>query len=99
MTVKFLYYTLLRFGLMVVVFVACVYLGTGAILAGVFAILIAFAVAYLGFPGLHEQASRDFGRFWRKLRGKKTKRTVEDENIEVEDQYVDEQLRREGRDV
>ncbi|WP_129359113.1 MULTISPECIES: DUF4229 domain-containing protein [Micrococcaceae] len=96
---NFLYYTLLRFGMMAVVFVVCLFLKTGLVLAGVFAILIAFAVSYLAFPKLHNAASRDFGRFWQKIRGKRVKKTVGDEDVEVEDQYVDEQLRQEGRDV
>lgn len=99
MAVNFLYYTLLRFGVMAVVFVVCLFLKTGLVLAGVFAILIAFAVAYLAFPKLHNAASQDVGRFWRKVRGRRTKKTVEDENVEVEDRFVDEQLRNEGRDV
>ena len=97
---KFLLYTLVRFGIMAVVFVVCVYLQTGLVLAGLFAVLIAFAVSYLAFPKLHAGASRDFGRFWEKIRGRrKPKRTLEDANVEIEDRYVDEQLRREGRDV
>ncbi|WP_129657441.1 DUF4229 domain-containing protein [Rothia uropygialis] len=96
---NFLYYTLLRFGMMTVVFVVCLFLKTGVVLAGVFAILIAFAVSYLAFPKLHNAASRDFGRFWKKIRGKRTKKTVGDEDVEVEDQYVDERLRQEDRDV
>ncbi len=83
---------------MVIVFVVCALLHTGLVLAAVFAILIGFAVGYLAFPKLHADASRDFMRFWGKLRGKK-KSTVVDETAEDEDQYVDEQLRREGRDI
>ncbi|WP_030015185.1 MULTISPECIES: DUF4229 domain-containing protein [Micrococcales] len=95
---KFLYYSLIRLALMVIVFVVCALLHTGLVLAAVFAILIGFAVGYLAFPKLHADASRDFMRFWGKLRGKK-KSTVVDETAEDEDQYVDEQLRREGRDI
>lgn len=95
---KFLYYSLIRLAIMVVVFVVCALLHTGLVLAAVFAVLIGFAVGYLAFPKLHAQASRDFLRFWGKLRGKK-KTTAVDETVEDEDQYVDEQLRREGRDV
>ncbi len=97
-TVKFLYYSLVRLAIMVIVFVVCALLHTGLVLAAVFAILIGFAVGYLAFPKLHAAATRDLMRAWSSLRGRK-KTTAQDETAADEDEYVEEQLRREGRDV
>lgn len=90
-------YSLLRLGLMLAVFVLCYWLGIGLIFSGLFAILLAFAVAYLVFPGLHLAAGADL----RKLLGsiKVRKNRVEEENREIEDQYVDAQRRQEGSDL
>jgi short subunit fatty acids transporter len=97
--VNFLYYTLVRFGIMAVVFCACVWFGTGLILGGLFAVIIGFAVSYLAFPRLHAAAGRDFARLWHRIVPRRRRRTAAEADAEVEDSYVDERLRREGREV
>lgn len=83
--------------MMVLVFVVCLYLNVGLIFSGLFAILIAFAVAYLAFPRLHSAASADVdGWLHRRRATKKPKKSVEAENRSVEDEYVDERSAREG---
>ncbi|MCP3425039.1 DUF4229 domain-containing protein [Rothia sp. AR01] len=96
---SFLYYTLVRFGIMAVVFCACAWFGTGLVLAGVFAVIIGFAVSYLAFPRLHAAAGRDFARLWHRLAPQRRRSTVASRDAEAEDSYVDERLRREGREV
>lgn len=94
---KFLYYTLIRLGLLLVVFYLCWRLGTGLVLAGVFGVLISFAVAYLAFPRLHTAAGEDMARLVR--RRPRRENTVAREDAAAEDDYVEDQLRREGRDL
>lgn len=94
-------YTLLRFGIMIVVFLLCLWLHIGIIFGGVFAILISVAVCYLAFPRLHTRASEDFRRIFRRSANRKTGDEGERARADaaVEDDYVEEQLRREGREV
>ncbi|MCB4208951.1 DUF4229 domain-containing protein [Arthrobacter sp. UM1] len=53
----FIKFTLLRFGVAVVVFLACAYLKVGVIMAAVVALLVSWAVGYLFFPKLRTQAA------------------------------------------
>ncbi|NHU84663.1 DUF4229 domain-containing protein [Kocuria sp. JC486] len=85
---NFLKYSVLRLGLLVVVFVAGLYLRLGILFAGAAAIIIAFAVCYIFFPKLHIAASQDFHR--RISRSPKIRReSLRDEDAEIEDAYVD----------
>ncbi|MEU4207013.1 DUF4229 domain-containing protein [Rothia terrae] len=81
-------YTLLRFGIMLVVFFLCIFLKIGLVFSAIFAVIIALAACYLGFPHLHVAAGEDMARLFK---GKKssTKRSEEETNREIEDAYVD----------
>ncbi|MDO5617486.1 DUF4229 domain-containing protein [Kocuria sp.] len=85
---NFLKYSALRLGLLIVVFVAGLYLRLGILFAGLAAIIIAFAVCYIFFPKLHVGARQDLGR-WISRSPKIRKDTLADEDAEAEDSYVD----------
>ncbi|GGH61038.1 hypothetical protein GCM10007359_09830 [Rothia aerolata] len=82
--------------MMVVVFAICWYFNIGIIFSGLFAIIIAFAVSYLGFPRLHDAAGADMARWFK--RKPRTKTTAEEENRLAEDSYVDAAKRERGED-
>ena len=97
---RFLYYSLLRIGLMAAVFVICLLLKIGLVFSGIFAVLIGFAAAYLAFPRLHAQAGEDLARFFRRRpRREKASEARRREETALEDAYVDERLREEGREL
>nr|WP_239479116.1 DUF4229 domain-containing protein [Rothia sp. ZJ1223] len=79
-------YTLLRFGIMVAVFMGCIWLNIALVFSAIFAILIALALCYLLFPTLHRKAGEDLARFFSR---KKKRPTEEDLNRDIEDSYVD----------
>ena len=60
---NFLKYSLLRLGILIVVFVISMYVGAGLILSGIAAVVAAFAICYIFFPKLHLAASQDFHRW------------------------------------
>ena len=60
---NFLKYSLLRLGILVALFVLCLYLGLGLVFSGIAAVIAAFAVCYIFFPKLHYAAGQDFHRF------------------------------------
>ena len=95
---NFLKYSLLRFGLMIVVFLLCMWLNVGLILSGVFAILIAFAVSYLAFPKLHVAAGQDMQRWFSKHRKDTPQKKAVAEDTEIEDEYAEQKRREEGID-
>lgn len=95
---NFLKYSLLRFGLMIVVFLLCMWLNVGLILSGVFAILIAFAVSYLAFPKLHVAAGQDMQRWFSKRRKDAPLKKAVAEDTEIEDEYAEQKRREEGID-
>ncbi len=101
--VNFLKYSLIRLGLIVVVFLLCTLIGIGPFLAGIFAVLIGLAVGYLAFPRLHTAAGQEFAAFFRRRRtrseARRTHPRTAQEDAAVEDEYVDEQLRREDRSI
>lgn len=82
-------YSLLRFALMIVVFLICIYFNTGLAVAAIAAVLIAFAIAYLAFPRLHVAAGKDLARLVKKRKPRTD--TVEAQNQAIEDDYVDSQ--------
>lgn len=92
MPVNFLKYSLLRLGILIVVFVISMYVGAGLILSGIAAIVAAFAICYIFFPKLHLAASQDFHRWID--RSPKPKNRVAMEDQEIEDSYTDQQARK-----
>ena len=94
---SFLKYTLLRFALLVLAFLLCMWLGAGLILSGVAAVVVSFAVSYLFFPRLHTAAGEEFHRWI--ARAPKPRNRVALEDQAVEDAYVDQRLREDGREM
>lgn len=94
---SFLKYTLLRFALLVLAFLLCMWLGAGLILSGVAAVVVSFAVSYLFFPRLHTAAGEEFHRWI--ARAPKPRNRVALEDQAVEDAYVDQRLREDGREL
>ena len=94
---SFLKYTLLRFVLLVLTFLVCLWLGVGLVLSGVAAVAVSFAVSYLFFPGLHTAAGEEFHRWTSRSPRPRNRVALEDQA--VEDAYVDRRLREEGREV
>jgi hypothetical protein len=95
--VNFLKYSLLRFGLLVLVFLLSTWLGAGLILSGIAAVAASFAVSYLFFPRLHTAAGEELRRWV--ARSPRPRNRVALEDQEVEDAYVDRKLREDGREV
>jgi hypothetical protein len=95
--VNFLMYSLLRFGLLVLVFLLSMWLGAGLILSGIAAVAVSFAVSYLFFPRLHTAAGEELRRWV--ARSPRPRNRVALEDQEVEDAYVDRKLREDGREV
>ncbi len=61
----FLKFTLLRLALVVAFFVACMYLGLGAILSAIVAAILAWCVTYLFFRSLRDEAGATLQRRFR----------------------------------
>ena len=59
-------YTLLRLGLVVVLFYLFMLIDAGIFIAGPAAILCAFALAYIFFPKLHAAASADMRKIFKR---------------------------------
>ena len=89
---NFLKYSLLRLGILIVVFVISMYVGAGLILSGIAAVVAAFAICYIFFPKLHYAAGQDFHR-WISRTPKPTNR-VALEDQEIEDSYTDREARK-----
>ena len=89
---NFLKYSLLRLGILIVVFVIAMYVGAGLILSGIAAVVAAFAICYIFFPKLHLAASQDFHRWID--RSPKPQNRVAMEDQEIEDSYTEQQARR-----
>nr|WP_281727792.1 DUF4229 domain-containing protein [Rothia terrae] len=87
-SVNLLKYTLLRFGIMLLVFILCMFLKIGLVFSAIFAVIIALAACYLGFPRLHVAAGEDMARLFKRKKSS-TKRSEEETNREIEDAYVD----------
>jgi len=90
--VNFLKYSLLRLGILVALFVLCLYLGLGLVFSGIAAVIAAFAVCYIFFPKLHYAAGQDFHRFI--SRSPKPQNRVALEDQEYEDSYTDAEARK-----
>ncbi|MBS6029222.1 MAG: DUF4229 domain-containing protein [Kocuria sp.] len=89
---NFLKYSLLRLGILVALFVLCLYLGLGLVFSGIAAVIAAFAVCYIFFPKLHYAAGQDFHRFI--SRSPKPQNRVALEDQEYEDSYTDAEARK-----
>lgn len=89
-------YTLLRLGLVVVLFYLFMLIDAGIFIAGTAAILCAFALAYIFFPNLHAAASADMRKIFK--RAPTIKNKDETENRTLEDQLVDEHKKVSGED-
>lgn len=85
---NFLKYSALRLGLLILVFALGLWLRLGILMAGLTAIIIAFAVCYIFFPKLHVAASQDLNR-WISRTPKIRKDTLANEDEEAEDAYVE----------
>ena len=90
---NFVKYSLLRLGILVVLFLLCMYLGLGLVFSGIAAVVAAFAICYIFFPTLHYAAGQDFHRFI--ARSPKPTNRVELEDQEIEDSYTDAEARKE----
>lgn len=91
---NFLKYSLLRLGILIVVFVVCLYIGAGLILSGIAAVVAAFAICYLFFPKLHLAAGQDFHRWIDRSPRPRGRAALEDEAIE--DSYTERESHRDG---
>ena len=89
---NFLKYSLLRLGILIVVFVICLSVGAGLILSGIAAVVAAFAICYLFFPKLHLAASQDFHRWIDRSPRPRNRVALEDEAIE--DSYTERESRK-----
>ena len=89
-------YTLLRLGLVVVLFYLFMLIDAGIFIAGPAAILCAFALAYIFFPNLHAAASADMRKIFK--RAPTIKNKDEAENRTLEDQLVEEHKNVSGED-
>lgn len=89
---NFLKYSLLRLGILVALFVLCLYLGLGLVFSGIAAVIAAFAICYIFFPKLHYAAGQDFHRFI--SRSPKPQNRVALEDQEYEDSYTDAEARK-----
>lgn len=89
---NFLKYSLLRLGILVALFVLCLYLGLGLVFSGIDAVIAAFAICYIFFPKLHYAAGQDFHRFI--SRSPKPQNRVALEDQEYEDSYTDAEARK-----
>ena len=90
---NFLKYSLLRLGILVVLFLLFMLLGLGLVFSGIAAVVAAFAICYIFFPTLHYAAGQDFHRFI--ARSPKPTNRVELEDQEIEDSHTDAESRRE----
>ena len=90
---NFLKYSLLRLGILVVLFLLFMLLGLGLGFSGIAAVVAAFAICYIFFPTLHYAAGQDFHRFI--ARSPKPTNRVELEDQEIEDSYTDAEARKE----
>ncbi|GAA2515226.1 hypothetical protein GCM10009859_13950 [Kocuria salsicia] len=82
----------MRLGILVALFVLCLYLGLGLVFSGIAAVIAAFAVCYIFFPKLHYAAGQDFHRFI--SRSPKPQNRVALEDQEYEDSYTDAEARK-----
>ncbi|GAA1497035.1 DUF4229 domain-containing protein [Paeniglutamicibacter kerguelensis] len=85
---QFLKYTVIRLALFFVVFLPLVFLlGWSAYIAGLIALVVAFAVSYLFFNKLRLAANADVQKMFAANGPKKSKRQLSDE--EAEDRFLD----------
>ena len=74
-------YTLLRLGLVVVLFYLFMLIDAGIFIAGPAAILCAFALAYIFFPKLHAAASADMRKIFKRAPTIKNKDEAENRTL------------------
>lgn len=96
MGVNFLKYSLVRVGLMVLAFMLCRLVDVNVILSALFAVLIAFAISYLAFPRLHDAASDDIHRIFRRRNSAKPSESQRVQDTAEEDAYADKQRQAQG---
>ncbi|ASE11180.1 hypothetical protein ACUW97_000240 [Kocuria rhizophila] len=89
---NFVKYSLLRLGILVVLFLLFMLAGLGLVFSGIAAVLAAFAICYIFFPKLHYAAGQDFHRFI--SRSPKPANRVALEDQEIEDTYTDAESRK-----
>ena len=78
---SFLKYTLLRFALLVLAFLLCMWLGAGLILSGVAAVVVSFAVSYLFFPRLRTAAGAELRGWLARSPGSGNRAAREDQEV------------------
>ena len=89
---NFVKYSLLRLGILVVLFLLFMLVGLGMVFSGIAAVLAAFAICYIFFPTLHYAAGQDFHRMI--SRSPKPANRVALEDQEIEDSYTDSEARK-----
>ncbi|RLY94313.1 hypothetical protein CWC38_07265 [Kocuria tytonicola] len=89
---NFVKYSLLRLGILVVLFLLFMLVGLGMVFSGIAAVLAAFAICYIFFPRLHYAAGQDFHRMI--SRSPKPANRVALEDQEIEDSYTDSEARK-----
>ena len=85
-------YSLLRLGILVVLFLLFMLVGLGMVFSGIAAVLAAFAICYIFFPTLHYAAGQDFHRFVSRTPKPANRVALEDQ--EIEDSYTDSEARK-----
>ena len=89
---NFVKYSLLRLGILVVLFLLFMLVGLGMVFSGIADVLAAFAICYIFFPTLHYAAGQDFHRMI--SRSPKPANRVALEDQEIEDSYTDSEARK-----
>ena len=89
---NFVKYSLLRLGILVVLFLLFMLMGLGMVFSGIAAVLAAFAICYIFFPKLHYAAGQDFHRFVSRTPKPANRVALEDQ--EIEDSYTDSEARK-----
>ena len=79
---NFVKYSLLRLGILVVLFLLFMLAGLGLVFSGIAAVLAAFAICYIFFPKLHYAAGQDFHRFISRSPKPANRVALEDQEIE-----------------
>ena len=80
-------YALIRLAVFFVVWGACVYLGTGWVIATVIAAVVALAAGYLFFNRLRLAAGQDLANAWEGRPGQRGRQ--EQSDMDVEDAYTE----------
>ncbi len=78
----FIKFSALRFGVAILVFIACVYLQVGIVMATVVALIVSWAVGFLFFPKLRLEAAGYLQRRYSPSKPHRSKVEAEDNDAE-----------------